>query len=112
MGLLPKIIGTINPITTTPSNIDSTGYYYHHITINWTSAVGVADIYEIIVYKYDPSAAGYVRQMNQIVDYVSTTQGTDLSWELNPTPGDNVRITVAKISGANGSCNYEIIRAA
>jgi hypothetical protein len=112
MGLLPKIIGTINPITSTPSVIDSTGYYYHHITITFTSAIGVADIYEIVVYKYDPSAAGYVRQMDQLVDYNTTNAGADLAWELNPTPGDNVRVTVAKISGSNGSCNYEIVRAA
>ena len=111
MGLLPAITGSIT-ISTTPSVIDSTGYYYHHITIYLTGTIGISDTYTIEYYKYDPISAAFVFEDVDDIDYTSTASGTKKCWELSPTPGSGFRVIVTKTNGANVNANYEVIRAA
>jgi hypothetical protein len=118
MGLLAPVKNS-SPvaITTTPTDIDSTGYYYHHITIFFSSTIQTGDEYLIEYFKYDPVAADWSFHDWDLVNFVTTqnkagTGGQLKAWELNPTPGSGFRARVTKVSGNDGTINYEIIRAA
>lgn len=116
MGLKPKETGGPLTISTTPTTIETTGYYYHHITVFFTHTFGTSDSYEIILYKYDTVAGDYQRMLKDIVDYAaigSTTTASlqDRSWEAPPTPCDGVKLVITKLAGNNGTINYEIVKA-
>jgi len=112
MALLP-VIKNPSPvaITTTPVQIDSTGYYYHHITIYFTHTIQSGDSYTISYYKYNSVAGAWVLHDEDIVDYGSTGSNRKKAWEIVPTPGDGLRAEVVKTAGNNGTIDYEIIRA-
>ena len=116
MGLKPKETGGPLTISTTPTTVESTGYYYHHITIFFTHTFGASDSYELVQYKYDPVLGDYRRMLKDIVDYeavgsTGTASLQDRTWEMNPTPGDGVKIVLTKLAGNNGTINYEIVKA-
>jgi len=111
MGLLPATISTVS-ITTSPTNIDSTGYYYHHITVFITSTIGVSDIYTIDVYIYNPVAGTWVWRETDQIDFTSSESNTKKAWEINPHPGNGLRVVLTKVAGANGTADYEIVKAA
>ena len=115
MGVLPAVIGS-KTITTTPSEVLSDGYYYHHITLYFTSTIGATDSYEIVQYKYNPVAEVYVRQFADTVNFESCGSTSDASkqdraWEMNPTPSSGVKLIITKTAGNNGTLDYEIIKA-
>ena len=118
MALLPIIKGSVT-ISTSVVNIDSTGYYYHHIAVYFTSTIQSGDSYTITYYKYNPVAGAWVFHDEDVVDFTSTanragTGGVKKCWEISPTPGDGLRVTLVKTSAAgnNGTADYEIIRSA
>lgn len=115
MGLQPIQTGSIS-ITTTPVNITSSGYFYHHITVFVTSTVGSTDSYEIIVLEYDPIAATYARMDSDIINlsWVGGSLTPTLQnriWKYTPSPGNGVRLTITKLAGNNGTANYQIVQA-
>ncbi len=115
MGLRPAITASYT-ITTTPTNITSQGYYYHHMTLYFTSTIGASDRYEIIVLKYDPVAGVYKRWDADEVNYSSAGSVADPNlqvrvWELMPSPGSGFKLTITKLAGNNGTLNSEIIQA-
>jgi hypothetical protein len=115
MALLPATNDSAT-ITTTPTDIDSVGYCYHHIKIFFTSTIQTGDVYRIQYFGYDPVAVDWVFHDEDTVDIDSTrdaagTAGMKKCWEINPTPGDGLRVRVFKVSGLNGTINYQIIQA-
>ncbi len=116
MALLPIIKSSVS-ITTSPVNIDSTGYYYHHIAIYITSTIQSGDSYLLSYYKYNPVAGAWVLNDQDVMDFTSTadylgTGGQKKCWEVNASPGDGLRVTLVKLAGNNGTADYEVIRAA
>jgi hypothetical protein len=116
VALLPILKGSVS-ITTSAVNIDSTGYYYHHIAIYITSTIQSGDSYTLTYYKYNPVAGAWVFNDEDIIDFTSTannagTGGVKKCWEINASPGDGLRVTLIKNTGNNGTADYEIIRSA
>lgn len=109
MGLLPSITGS-GTITTSPTNIDSTGYFYHHITIFITSTIGIADQFNFDVYTYNSITGTWFKDTPDPIDYTSTENGTIKSIQVNPRPGHGLRVTLTKVAGANLNFDYEIVK--
>lgn len=114
MGLNTPIIGSIT-LTTTPATIESIKYCFHHIKVFLTFTLASGDSYEIVQYSYNPVTTSYVRQQPDIIDFDAvggTTDGTkqNKTWEMNPTPGSAVKLTITKLTGTDGSADYEIIQ--
>jgi len=115
MGINTPITGAIN-ITTTPADIQTpTALAYWHIKIFLTYTLGVSDSFEVIQYSYDPIATSFVRQQSDIVNYVSVGEtavaaNQNKCWEMSPTPGQAVKLTITKLTGTDGTANYEIIK--
>jgi hypothetical protein len=117
MGINTPTTGSFT-ISTTPVDIvtpTSTAYAYWHIKIFLTYTLASTDSIEVIQYSYDPVATAYVRQQTDTIDYavVGSTPTAGLQskvWEMNPTPGQGVKLTVTKLTGVDGTANYEIIK--
>ena len=108
MGLLPAVTGS-GTITTTPSNIDSTGYGIHHITIFLTSTMINGDTFTLETFTYNPVAAAWVKDLPESVTYTSTESGTIKSFQAIPRPGSGLRIVLTKTGGNNLNFDYETI---
>ena len=116
MGINTPVTGSIS-LTTSPVDVISsrTSYAFHHIKLFLTFTLASGDSYEIIQYSYDPITTNYVRQQSDIVSFetvgnTTTSSLQDKCWEMNPTPGLGAKITVTKLTGNNGTANYEIIQ--
>src|ERR1043165_997445 len=116
MGLSPVVTGT-RAVTTTPTDIDSTGYFYHHVKIFFTHTFGISDSYAIEYYEYDSVTGTWVMNDTDVVDYESIKDVNGVAnkkkcWEINPTPGSGLRVRVYKLTGADGTLDYEVVKAA
>lgn len=117
MGINTPTTGSF-AISTTPVDIvtpTSSTYAFWHIKIFLTYTLGTSDSIEVIQYSYDPVATAYVRQQTDTITYVvvgnTPTAGLQSKvWEMNPTPGQGVKLTITKLAGADGTANYEIIK--
>ncbi len=114
MGLSQPITGSIN-LTTTPVEITSTRYAYHHIKLFLTFTLQAGDSYEVVQYSYNPITSGFVRQQSDVISFESVGNTTnaalqDKSWEMSPTPGSAARLTITKLTGNNGTADYEVIQ--
>ena len=114
MGLKTPVTGSIS-LTTTPVEITSLNYAFHHIKLFLTFTLASGDSYEIAVYSYDPITTNFVRQNSDIISFETvgnTTDPTkqDKTWEMNPTPGSGAKLVITKLTGNNGTANYEIIQ--
>lgn len=116
MGIDTPITGSIS-LTTTPVEVTSTRttYAYHHIKLFLTFTLASGDSYEIVQYSYDPITTNFVRQQSDIVSFETVGNTTtaalqDKTWEMNPTPGLGAKLIITKLTGNNGTANYEIIQ--